>query len=101
MTVFGKSILSLFIRDEAELADQVLAIGYDFLRVMAAGLPMLYLLFVYRTTLQGLGDTVMPMISGFWNWRCVLEQRCFFLRFWDIGEFIWQRLQHGLVRELF
>ena len=65
MTVFGKSILSLFIRDEAELADQVLAIGYDFLRVMAAGLPMLYLLFVYRTTLQGLGDTVMPMISGF------------------------------------
>ena len=43
----------------------MLAIGYDFLRVMAAGLPMLYLLFVYRTTLQGLGDTVMPMISGF------------------------------------
>ena len=26
---------------------------------------MLYLLFIYRTTLQGLGDTVVPMASGF------------------------------------
>ena len=26
---------------------------------------MLYLLFVYRSTLQGLGDTVIPMFSGF------------------------------------
>ena len=25
---------------------------------------MLYLLFVYRSTLQGLGDTVIPMASG-------------------------------------
>ena len=65
MVLLGKPILSLFIRDEAELAAQVLAIGYDFLRVMAAGLPMLYLLFVYRSTLQGLGDTVIPMVSGF------------------------------------
>ena len=65
MVLFGRPILSLFIRDEAELAGQVLDIGYDFLRVMAAGLPMLYLLFVYRSTLQGLGDTVIPMVSGF------------------------------------
>ena len=65
IVIFGRPILSLFIRDEAELAAQVTAIGYDFLRVMAAGLPMLYLLFVYRSTLQGLGDTVVPMVSGF------------------------------------
>jgi len=65
MVLLGKPILSLFIRDEAELAEQVLAIGCDFLRIMAAGLPMLYLLFVYRSTLQGLGDTVIPMLSGF------------------------------------
>ena len=65
MVILGKPILSLFIRDEAEIAGQVMAIGYDFLRVMAAGLPMLYLLFVYRSILQGLGDTFIPMISGF------------------------------------
>ncbi len=65
MVLLGKPILSLFIRDEAEIASQVMTIGYDFLRIMAAGLPMLYLLFVYRSTLQGLGDTFIPMISGF------------------------------------
>ena len=65
MVCLGKPVLSLFIRAEAEVAVQVLAIGYDFLRVMAAGLPMLYLLFVYRSTLQGLGNTVTPMASGF------------------------------------
>ena len=65
MFLFGRPILSLFIHDEAEIAEQVLATGYDFLRVMACGLPMLYLLFVYRSTLQGLGDTFIPMISGF------------------------------------
>ena len=65
MALFGKPLLSLFIREEAGLSDQVMGFGYDFLRIMAAGLPMLYLLFVYRTTLQGLGDTVVPMVSGF------------------------------------
>ena len=62
---FGRPILSLFIRAEADVAEQVLAVGVDFLRIMAAGLPMLYLLFVYRSTLQGMGDTVIPMVSGF------------------------------------
>ena len=65
MVCFGKPLLSLFIGEEAGISDQVMAFGYDFLRVMAAGLPMLYLLFIYRSTLQGLGDTVIPMISGF------------------------------------
>ena len=65
MVCFGNPLLSLFIREEAGVSEQVMAFGYDFLRVMAAGLPMLYLLFIYRSTLQGLGDTVVPMISGF------------------------------------
>ena len=65
MVCFGRPLLSLFIREEAGVSDQVMAFGYDFLRIMAAGLPMLYLLFIYRSTLQGLGDTVVPMISGF------------------------------------
>ncbi len=65
MVFFGKPLLSLFIREEAGISDQVMAYGFEFLKFMAAGLPMLYLLFVYRTTLQGLGDTVGPMVSGF------------------------------------
>ncbi len=65
MVLFGRQILMLFIRDEQSLMDQVLPIAYQFLCVMAAGLPMLYMLFVHRSTLQGLGNTTIPMISGF------------------------------------
>lgn len=31
---------------------------------MAAMLWVLYFLYVYRSALQGLGDTLMPMVSG-------------------------------------
>lgn len=65
MVLLGRQILLLFIRDEQSLVDQVLPFAYQFLCVMAAGLPMLYMLFVFRSTLQGLGNTTIPMISGF------------------------------------
>ena len=66
MVVFGRGLLGLFLTDpDPEKVAQTLAVGYRYLVVMSAGLPMLYLLFVYRTTLQGVGDTFIPMISGF------------------------------------
>ena len=65
MLLFGRDILSLFVQDDPAIVGQVLTIGYRYLAVMSLGLPMLYMLFVYRSTLQGLGDTVAPMISGF------------------------------------
>ena len=37
---------------------------------MASCLWVLYLLFVFRSTLQGLGDTFIPMISGFVELVC-------------------------------
>ena len=64
MLLFGRNILSLFVQDNPEIVAQVLTIGYRYLSVMSLGLPMLYMLFVYRSTLQGLGDTVAPMLSG-------------------------------------
>ena len=65
IVLLGRPLLSQFIRAEDASAERVMGVGYDFLRVMAAGLPTLYLLFVYRSTLQGLGNTVIPMASGF------------------------------------
>ena len=64
MLLFGRSILALFVEDDPAIVEQVLTIGYRYLAVMSFGLPMLYLLFAYRSTLQGLGDTVAPMVSG-------------------------------------
>ena len=64
--LFGKPILSLFVTDSDPLkVAQTLEVAYQYLIVMSVGLMMLYLLFTYRTTLQGIGDTFIPMISGF------------------------------------
>ena len=70
MFVFGRQILSLFISGDPTATAAVLKIAYDYLRVMASCLWVLYLLFVFRSTLQGLGDTFIPMISGFVELVC-------------------------------
>ena len=64
MLLFGRQLLALFVEDDPAVVEQVLVYAYRFLCFMAGGLPCLYLLFVYRYTLQGLGDTLIPMISG-------------------------------------
>lgn len=64
MLLFGRSILSLFISGEAEVVSAVLDIAYFYLTVMSYGLPVLYLLYVYRSALQGMGDTLTPLLSG-------------------------------------
>lgn len=64
MLALGKPILGLFISGEPEVAAQVLEIAYIYLAVMSSMLFILYLLYVYRSALQGMGDTVIPMISA-------------------------------------
>ena len=64
MFLFGKNILSLFISGEPQQTQEVLAIAFKYLSIMAAMLWVLYFLYVYRSVLQGLGDTLMPMVSG-------------------------------------
>lgn len=64
LLVFGKGILQIFISKEAAHAEAVLEIAYHYLAVMAATLVILYLLHIYRSALQGMGDTVIPMFSG-------------------------------------
>jgi len=66
MFVFGRPLTALFISaDDAALAAAAGVIAYDYLRVMAVGLFTLYLLYVYLMALQGLGKSVVTMISGF------------------------------------
>jgi len=62
---FGRGILSLLIDDEAARVGEVLNAGVRQLSLMTAGLPFLYLLFLYRAALQGVGNTLIPMLSGF------------------------------------
>lgn len=60
----GKRILSLFISGSPEQTEQVLGIAYKYLFIMACFLWILYFLYVYRSALQGLGNTLIPMLSG-------------------------------------
>ena len=62
--ITGRGVLSLFVDPAEELLDQVLDVAQLYLNYMLAALAALYLLYVYRSALQGMGDTLTPMISG-------------------------------------
>lgn len=64
MVITGRNILSLFVSGEAGQVKQVLDIAYKYLFIMAIFLWVLYLLYVYRSAIQGLGNTLIPLTSG-------------------------------------
>lgn len=64
MLIFGKGILGLFISGTPEEVEMTMQIAYYYLTIMSIGLPILYVLHVVRSALQGMGDTVLPMVSG-------------------------------------
>jgi len=64
MLLFGRGILSLFISGTPEEAAETLAIAFRYLAIMSVCLPILYVLHIVRSAIQGLGNTVLPMLSG-------------------------------------
>lgn len=65
MLLFGRQITMLFISaDTVELELEAGETAYRYLCVMSLSLPVLYLLYVYRSALQGMGNTLIPMLSG-------------------------------------
>ncbi len=65
MIFAGKPILGLFIT-KAELdTTAAIQIGYRFLQILAFGFPLLYVLYIIRACIQGLGDSFFPMLSSF------------------------------------
>lgn len=64
MLLGGKAILSCFISGTPQEFEQTLQVAYYYLAVMSVFLPVLYILHAVRSTIQGMGNTVLPMISG-------------------------------------
>ena len=65
MILFGRGITMLFISsDSPALAAAAGNTAYRYLCMMSAFLPMLYLLYAYRSALQGMGNTMIPLLSG-------------------------------------
>ena len=66
MFAFGERAVSMFVSDPDPAAvSSSVRVAVTYLRFMAACLPVLYILHIYRSANQGMGDTFMPMLSGF------------------------------------
>lgn len=65
MILLGRPITMLFISTESpQLAAEAGEVAYTYLLAMSVALPVLYCLYVYRSALQGMGNTRIPLISG-------------------------------------
>lgn len=64
LLAFGRFMLSGFISAADPNAPAILQIGYEYLTTMCKFLPVLYLLYIFRSSIQGMGNTIIPMVSG-------------------------------------
>ena len=64
MLIFGKQIVGAFISGTPDEILKATNVGYVYLVYMSVCLPVLYILHVTRSAVQGMGNTVLPMVSG-------------------------------------
>lgn len=64
MLFAGKVILGWFISGTPEEFEQTLQIAYYYLSIMSVCLPILYILHITRSAIQGMGNTILPLASG-------------------------------------
>lgn len=64
MLLTGRMLVGSFITGSPLEVLEATEIAYHYLAIMSIFLPVLYLLHLYRSSLQGMGDTVLPMASG-------------------------------------
>ncbi len=64
MLLTGRMLVGSFITGNPQEVMEATEIAYHYLAIMSIFLPILYLLHLYRSSLQGMGDTVLPMASG-------------------------------------
>jgi putative MATE family efflux protein len=65
MLILGRQITMLFISGDTPQVERAAGeVAYRYLTFMSLSLPVLYLLYVYRSALQGMGNMLIPMLSG-------------------------------------
>lgn len=64
MVFGGRDILRLFV-EVSDSTEKMLAYGCRFLRILAVFFSFLYFLYILRAALQGMNNTVVPMLSSF------------------------------------
>ncbi|MBQ8834609.1 MAG: MATE family efflux transporter [Oscillospiraceae bacterium] len=64
MLIFGNPIVRTFLSGTPQEVEQATQVAYTYLAIMSICLPVLYILHVTRSAVQGMGNTVLPMVSG-------------------------------------
>lgn len=64
MLIFGRTIVGAFLSGSPAEVAEATGAGYTYLSIMSICLPILYILHVTRSAVQGMGNTVLPMVSG-------------------------------------
>lgn len=62
---FGRGMIGLFITADVPETGMINQIGYNNLLAISFCLPPLYLLYISRSALQGMGNSFIPLLSGF------------------------------------
>lgn len=63
--LFGRRLIPLLVAGEAGDIRQIAQVGYEYLVVLAVTVPLMFLLCLYRSGLQGMGSAFAPTLSGF------------------------------------
>ena len=64
MLLLGQQVIGGFISGTPEEVAAATKVGFTYLSIMSLCLPILYILHVTRSAVQGMGNTVLPMVSG-------------------------------------
>ncbi len=64
MILFGKNLLMLFVSGTKEEISSTIEVAYRYLFIMSAFLPVLYFLNITKSAIVGLGNSIIPMLSG-------------------------------------
>ncbi len=65
MLLLGRTIIYGFVSGTPQEVASTVDVAYRYLAIMCVCLPVLYLLYVFRSSTQGLGNTFLPMVSAF------------------------------------
>lgn len=65
VVIFGRKLIGLLVAGEPGDLQQIIQVGYRYLLVLAFTVPLMFLLCLYRSGLQGMGCTFVPTLSGF------------------------------------
>lgn len=65
MTLLGSQLTKLFIEGEdIAQVEGILAASKQYLKIVAAFFPFLFVIFIYRNAMQGIGHSLMPLMGG-------------------------------------